>query len=497
MIAPATTSDWNMEANAGVVFPRTLGLKLNSRNNTQNGDCPGWNLGIRHNPRRSEKSATWILAYDAWKVLCNVYTQHVHPIYGFLDLKSLYATAQRRWEDPHTTNEYDSVICGVAALGSLFSPQANWEQERHLVECAKEILETSGTIANPSLQDAEGWILRTLYLRCSSSPHAAWMTSCITLHIVEAMGLHQGSTTGTVPLVYADTATPLPVGVGHERDVETKRRIFWIAKLLNTWISFEYGRSRIILHGESCPLPKVEDGVNDYTSALISLFQLSEGLDPNKHIPATVLEDSLKQLESYDFGIDALTLSQSVLAFTIYRRLQLLGSGVKKTVIEYVISLGLRGLKACGRCVDANHPWWHVNNVPFQFTCILLAIDIPDSLVHVRDSFTLLKRIACHFGTAKSHQAFETVDMLVRLSLSRKEQSASVLKESILAGENFCPEIQRQQQFLTQDSTAHSGDGSFSLHYENPYGLANLRDMANATDWEIFIRDLDFSAAFF
>lgn len=497
MVAPATISDRNMEANAGVVFPRTLGFKLDSRSNTQNVDCPGWNLGIRHNPRRSEKSVTWILAYGARKVLCNVYAEHVQPIYGFLDLESLYATAQRRWEDPHATNEYDSVICGVAVLGSLFSPQANWEQERHLVECAKEILETSGTIANPSLQDAAGWILRTLYLRCSSSPHAAWMTSCISLHIVEAMGLHQESTTGAFPLVYTDTATPSPVGVGYERDMETKRRIFWIAKLLNTWISLEYGRSRIVLHGESCPLPKVEDGVNDYTSALISLFELSEGLDPSKDIPATVLEDSLKQLESYDFGIDALTLSQSVLAFTIYRRLQLLGSSVNKIVIEHVISLGLRGLKASRRCVDVNHPWWHVNNVPFQFTCILLAIDIPDSLVHVRDSLTLLKMIACHFETAKSHQAFETVDMLVRLSLSRKEQGASVLKESIIAGENFRPEIQQQQQFLTQDSTAHNVDGPLPLHDENPYGVANLHDMANATDWEVFIRDLDFSTAFF
>ncbi|PCH02210.1 Transcription factor [Penicillium occitanis (nom. inval.)] len=495
-VAPATTSDQNMEANAGVVFPRTLSLKLNSITNTQNGDCPGWNLGIRHNPRRSEKSVTWILAHGAWKVLCNAYAQHVHPIYGFLDLESLYVTAQRRWEDSHATNEYDSVICGVAALGSLFSPQANWEQERHLVECAKEILETSGTIANPSLQDAAGWILRTLYLRCSSSPHAAWMASCISLHIVEAMGLHRESSAGTVSLAYADTATSLPVGVGHERDVETKRRIFWIAKLLNTWISFEYGRSRIILHGESCPQPKFEDGCNDHTSALISLFQLSEGLDPNKDIPATVLEDSLKQLENRDFGVDALTLSQTVLAFTIYRRLQLLGSSVNKTVIEHVISLGRRGLKASSRCVDANHPWWHVNNVPFQFTCILLAIDTPNSLVHVRDALTLLKKIACHFKTAKSHQAFETIDMLSRVSLSRKEQSVSVLKESILAGESSRPEIQQQQQFLAQDSTAHSGDGSLPLHYDNPYGLANLPGMANSTDWETFMRDLDFSAAF-
>ncbi|KAH8695458.1 hypothetical protein BGW36DRAFT_453398 [Talaromyces proteolyticus] len=496
---PSASSERYMEANSGVLFPRTLGLKFNSRNNTQRGECPGWNLGIRHNPRRSEKSINWILAHSAWKELCNVYAKQVHPIYGFLDLQSLYATAQRRWEDPHVTNEYDSVLCGVAALGSLFSPQANWELERHLVECAKEILETSGTIANPSLQDATGWLLRTLYLRCSSSPHAAWMTSCISLHIAEAMGLHQESATGTVSLVYADTATPPSAGLG-QKETETKRRIFWIAKLLNTWISFEYGRSRIILQGESSPVPKSDDQEDDYTSSLISLFQISENLDPNKDIPVTILESNLEQLENYDFKIDALTLSQSVLAFTIYRRIQLLGLSVNKTVIERVINLGRRGLEATRRCIDTNRPWWHVNNVPFQFTCILLAIDSPESLVHVRDSITVLKKAAVHFGTLKSRQAFETIDLLVQQSLNRKEQDANVLRRSLLESETFEPEQSQQQIVVQQPGTAtdnNNNNGTSNWQNGGNNGFVNLSDLANPVDWEIFVRDLDFSAAFF
>lgn len=496
--AQSASTERHMEANSGVLFPRTLGLKLNSRNNAQQGDCPGWNLGIRHSPRRSEKSITWVLPYTSWLELCQVYEKRVHPIYGFLDLQTVCATAQRRWEDPHATNEYDPVLCGVAALGSLFSFQANWEQERHLVECAKEILETSGTIAKPRIDDAAGWLLRTLYLRCSISPHAAWMASCIALHIIEATGIHQESATGIVSPVYADTATPSSSSAGHQ-EIETKRRIIWIARLLNTWISFEYGRSRVILRETSWPLPKPESRDGDYTSTLISLFQISENLDPNNDIPAASLENFLEELEKYDLGVDALILSQSVLAFTIYRRLQLLGLSVNKMAVDRVINLGRRGLEASRRCIDSNCPWWHINNVPFQFTCILLVIDTSDSLMHVRDSVAVLKKAADHFGTPKSYQAFETIELFVRLSQRRKEQDAALLGKSLLTDQIYDRE-QEQQPTTQQQSVVtdyHNVNESFNWQNNTDNGFS-LPDFVNPMDWEAFVRDpLDFSAAIF
>lgn len=477
---PASTErERYMEANSGVHFPRTLGLKLNSRNNGQQGDCPGWNLGIRHIPRRSEKSITWVLSYAAWLELCHVYKERVHPIYGFLDLQLVCATAQRRWEDPHTTNEYDPVLCGIAALGSLFSSHANWEQERHLVECAKEILETSGTIAQPTVDDAVGWLLRTLYLRCSISPHAAWMASCTALHIIEATGIYQESASDNTAIP-PNSNSP---GHGHQ-EVETKRRIIWIARLLNTWISFEYGRSRVILRGP-WPIAKPESRDGDCTSVLISLFQISEDLDPNKDIPVTNLESSLEQLEKYDFKVDALILSQSVLAFTIYRRLQLLGFSVNKTVIDRVINLGRRGIEAARRCIDSNCPWWHVNNVPFQFTCILLVIDTSDSLVHVQDSVAVLKKAAEHFGTPKSRQAYETVELFVRLSQRRKEQDATLL------GKSLPTTFGRAEQYNAVTDTNNMDE---TLLWQN-----NISNGPNLPmEWEAFIRDpLDFSGAIF
>jgi Fungal Zn(2)-Cys(6) binuclear cluster domain/Fungal specific transcription factor domain len=489
----SASSERNMEANSGVVFPRTLDLRLNSGENTQKRDCPGWNLGIRHCSRRSEKNITWILSHNAWSELCHFYADKVQPIYGFLDLQSVYAIAQRRWEDPNATNEYDAVLCGVAALGSMFSPQATWEQERQFVECSKEILESSGTLANPSLDDATGWLLRTLYLRCSSSPHASWIASCTALHIIEAIGIHQESSTGAVSLVYADTAAPTSTDAS-QNETEIKRRIFWIAKILNTWISFEYGRSRVIIHRESCPVPKSQGLDGDCTSALISLFQISDNLDPSKEMPTNGLEKCLEQLEHYDFGHSALILSQSVLAFTIYRRLQLLGLSVSKTVVDRVIGLGRLGLEASRNCINANCPWWHVNNVPFQFTCVLLAIDTPDSLLYIRDSMAILKKTANHFGTPKAYQALETIKRLVRLSQMRKQQDAVVLDSYLLEQEEQEPPEFRHLQGLEQHQrdpkdNSNASDPPATVNDGTSGGLADPSGLLDSIDWDALIQD--------
>lgn len=476
------TGGKHMEANSGVVFPHVLGLKLSPRNAPKVQGF-GWNLGIRRNPHRSEKSITWVLSKDTWHALFGVYVEKIHPMYGFLDVQSVASNAARRWEDPYATNFYDSVLCGVAALGSLFSSSSKANrQEGLLVECAKEILETTGTLMDPSLCDAEGWLLRTLYLRCNSPPHAAWIASCIAMHVIEATGVHQEST--GVSLVYSDTATA-------DQNLESRRRVFWIAKLLNTWISFEYGRSRTVLQGVSCQIPAPKPGA-DPTADLISMFRISESLDPDQTLQASDLEESLARLESYDFTFDALILSQSVLAFTIYRRLQLLSPSLTPTVTDRVIRLGRKGLDASSRCIDADCPWWHVTNVPFQFTCILLAIDTRESLKHIRHSMSTLKRAADHFETHKPRKAFETLELLVRLSQKRKEQDAIILNECF--GSIDQQDMRQLDDSPLQAASYNTTEGDAGSDDDL---LVNSLDF-NPADWDVFVRDpLDFSTTFF
>ncbi|KAJ1710280.1 protein RDR1 [Aspergillus flavus] len=481
----------SMEANAGVIFPRLLGLKLSPDHAPSMQHGSGWNLGVRRSPHRSEKSITWILSQAAWQKLFGVYVEKIHPVYGFLDLEVVAGQAGRRWEDPCASNEYDAVLCGVGALGSLFSSRSKAsEQERHLIDCAKDILETTSTlVVSPGVHDVEGWLLRTMYLRCHSTPHAAWIASCTTMHIVEAAGLHRESTRGS--LVYPEIYPG-----GQPENVECRRRLFWIAKLLNTWISFEYGRSQVVIRGAQCPAPAPKPG--DPTSDLISLFQLSEKLDPDQTVQVLELEESLVRLEEFEFESDAVILSQSVLAFTIYRRLQLLNSTTNMTsVVDRVIRLGCRGLAASSRSIDASCPWWHVSNVPFQFTCILLAMDTRKSLVHVKDSLATLKKAADHFATQKARKAYKNIDFLVRLSQKRKEQDAALLNESVGSsqGKQDGPMAEEQLNGSVSPLEGAGTEDTWSADtLLNPMDQSSLN---YSYDWDIFVRDaLDFSTTF-
>ncbi|KIA75965.1 RDR1-like protein [Aspergillus ustus] len=515
--------DRYMEANSGVAFPHVLGLDLSTQKLQQQG--LGWNLGIRGNPQRSEKSIVWIMSRDEWRRFFDVFVEKIHPVYDLLDLQDMVAKAARRWEDPCATNVYDASLCGVAALGSLFSPPQEQtvggnamteQQERHLVECARDILETTSTIANPTLADAEAWVLRTLYLRCNSTPHAAWVASCTTMHIVEAIGLHhQGEATpGAGAAALWLGYPPTSVSAGPDAAPRT-RRLFWIAKLLNTWISFEYGRSRVILQGETlCDYtppnkptsPSTSKTVAGATNDLLHLFRISSPLDPSSPTPVdrTTLESMLQQLSTYTFPSDAVTLSQTILAFTIYRRLRLLSSpaGISPTVLNEVLTLGRNGLQACTRCISTHCPWWHVTYVPFQFVCVVLAMDTREGLEVVRDALNVLRSAAQVFGGVKPARAYEAAERLVRRFKRRKEGDMQVLGRALGLGD-----IQREEYagtdassgtgFVPRHDTGGTCDGSQSDYAWFDTVLTAQSDSTLSGDWDALMRDpLDFSSMF-
>lgn len=418
---PSIHDDRSMEANSGVLFPHILGLKLNP-SNAPKVQGFGWNLGIHYHHTRSQKSVVWIISKEEWQGLFEVYLQKIHSVYGFLDTRIVLAKSSRRWEDPCATNAYDHVLCGIAALASLFCPGITDNKGEHLLlECAKDILESSSIVRDPTVHDAQAWLLRTLYLRCNSPPHAAWMASCTTMHIIEATGLHQESAEAS--LVYMDVETT-------ELDVERKRRTFWLAKLLNTWIAFEYGRSRVVLEGASCRVPSPIPG--DFTTDLLSIFLLSEVLDPDQIGEPTDLEDALLQVAAFNLSLDPLILSQCNLCFALYRRLRLATTNVKSTVLEKVMAIGRKGLEASLSSTRTGCPWWHVSNVPFQYACILLAMDTKESLQHIQQALWTLEIVANHYETPMVRKALSTVQSLVQYAQKRKEQDLALLQQSLI-----------------------------------------------------------------
>ncbi len=409
-----------MEANSGVVFPQMLALKF-TPTTTPVVQGFGWNLGNHYHHPRSEKSITWIVTRDEWLSLFAVYVREIHCLYGFVNTENVLLISSKRWADPSATNANDHVLCGVAALAMIFSSERRHNREKLLADCAKDILDSTSTLRDPTEHDAEAWLLRTLYLRFNSPPHAAWMASCTTLHIIEAAGIHKEPT---------ETSLVYPRSEAAGQDLERRRRLFWLAKLLNTWISFEYGRSRVVLQDSLSILPQPVEG--DYTMDLIGMFQISEVLDPSRSSEPQELERCLLQVASFHFTLVPLILSQSNLCFTLYRRLRLATVNVRKVLLDQIVEVGCKGLEASIRATQTSSPWWHVSNVPFQFVCILLAMDTQESLCLVSRAISTLKSVVNHFRTAMAQQALATVERLVRIAQSRKEQDARALQSTLI-----------------------------------------------------------------
>jgi hypothetical protein len=408
----------HMEANSGIAFPHVLGMNLNPS------DAPrvhgfGWNLGLCSEPIDQHTNVIDLISKDEMYRLADIYFERVHPVLAFMDQETFEDKISSRWAYPTSMDSYDSVLCGVAALGSLFSETKGFEHEYDLVQCAKEVLEKTSMMRNPLLHDAAAWLLRAIYLRCNNTPHAAWMASCTTLHIMEATGAHQDIT--PVSILYSDTTDT-------SLNQESQRRLFWVAKVLNAWISYEYGRSTVVIQGVSCKPPSPRKG--DVTADLISLYLISESLDPENAKEASELEDCLMRVEGLYFSHEALVLSQTNLAFTLYRRLRLTSWCVDKEIPRRIIRLGEMGIEAAVGMSKAKCPWWHVANVPFQFVCILLAIDTEESLSRVSRAISSLKIIAEQFETHSICNALETAELLVRLSRKKKERGLYVLQDN-------------------------------------------------------------------
>ncbi|KAA8645318.1 hypothetical protein EYZ11_009339 [Aspergillus tanneri] len=427
-----------MESTSGTAFPHLLGMKLNPK------DAPGvhgfsWNLGPRGDPVLQFTNITGLLTEDEMERLAGIYLEQVHPVYAVVEADVLARKISQRWKKMDSIDSYDSVLCGVAALGSLYSGLEGHGRETEIVQCAKEMLEATSVMNRPLLHHATAWVLRVIYLRSTSSPHASWMASCTAMHIIEATGVHQDPQLGS--LVYSDTRDT-------GGDGETLRRLFWVAVTLNAWIANEYGRSRVSIRGVSCKPPSMRDG--DFTADLIAMYQISQQLDPDHVNEPTDLVDCLAQVEQLSFSHDALKLSQTNLALTIYRRLRVSSISTSNKVLGRIIDFGAMGLRAAVRLAEARCPWWHVANVPFQVVCTLLAMDTRESLSGVGDAMRSLKTVAQCFRTSHIQRAVDVAESLVRLSRRNKERDLDVLKDGLQEG-NVLDEPS-QTMWLTEET---------------------------------------------
>jgi hypothetical protein len=164
----------------------------------------------------------------------------------------------------------------------------------------KTALDAVSILGHPIEDHAAAWVLRTMYLRGTTCPHAAWIASCITMLTIEAVFTREGFGTAL------KTETPAP---GLMQITETRNRIFWVARLLDTWIANEYGRPMVKIKGVSCNPPIPRGG--DFTADLLLLYYISERLNPDQIFNAKDFEDGIAKVYAFQSPKDGLTISQT------------------------------------------------------------------------------------------------------------------------------------------------------------------------------------------
>lgn len=412
----------SLEANSGAAFVRKLALGIDPANAPRL-HLFAWNLflGARTSNREPvARPVTEIISRATMEGLMAIYTEKVDPCYGFIDRVVVEQRIQARWEIGMLANEYDAVLCGVAAMGLLFSQRFVSDIELDLIESAKRILERS-TEAHPGIDIVTGWVLRVAYLRMTASPHKAWMASCTLMHTVEAAGIHSAHLSENIPGIQRESfAAP-----------ELCRRLFGVARHMNVWMSFDLGRSRVILQNATHDGPSSRPG--DSTAELLSLLPWSESLDPGKDVDLPSLKATLSTVLDKELSIPSTILAHCNLVLCLCRRLRALDYVISGRLLDRILALTARSVQCAQANLDSGSVWHQTANVPFQIVCILLAFDTPSSIAQLGGAVGVLKNAAQLYETDAAREACNTACLLVLLHQKRKEADTKSLSNILQA----------------------------------------------------------------
>lgn len=407
-----------VRANSAIAFPRILGMDLES-DSIPRLHSFAWHLGIRREPEEPPVNITDRMTWTEFQGLAESYFKHVRPEFGLLDQAEFMETMAPRFADPSGVKDIDSVALGVAALGSFFS-QVPHPKEEAMVMDARGILMHRSIGMSPAPNHVAGWILRTIYLRLTSRPHGAWMTSCITMHQVEAAGLHKEIQ--TIAVVYPQVPT------NDHKLAKNRRRLFWIARALNTILSFEYGRTRVNFDVVTTKKFAAENGTHAHQFVELADILPNDFVDRDREPdPPAALGAALSKIEAMQTESQFISMLKADLSFAIYRRLWLMSLTDAKDRAETVINIGKAALPAATKLLQSRTPWWNVICCPFQLLCVVISVGTPRSLAHIQEIMNLMHDVAAVYDTHMVREAYNQATALIHMAKKRKQKELDAL----------------------------------------------------------------------
>ncbi|KAH6661913.1 hypothetical protein B0J14DRAFT_312675 [Halenospora varia] len=438
-------------ASSAIAFPKILGTSLGLV------DPPrlhsfGWNPGKRLEQNfLSQISICDIISADEMRKYAEIYFIELHPFFGFIDKALFFSRSANFWAARNHGSDFEALMCGVFGLGSYFSGSDASPAEARVVEQGRLLLDLS--TAHPpallSVKHVAAWILRTIYLRCTTRPHLSWIASCTAVHVAEAIGLHREISEQNMTRDMPRLVTSL--------EKELRLRTFWVALGINHFFAAEYGRSRVQLDLVDCKPLVPQDG--DLTTRTLAILQSI----PGSRMSEGTISDftvALNNLAIMSIDSPFLGLLRADACFSIFRMLQASHFGINATQIEMILEITRVALNGVTFLRTMDKPWWNVVGTPFHSVCVLLSISTPESFAMIPSSLESLKNVVATYESHLSNEALKTAFTLVRSARSKKSKELDDLDRGL----NVLGDI--SQGFGSQASS------SIGLECELDYGMA-------------------------
>ncbi|KAI9746651.1 MAG: hypothetical protein M1818_000365 [Claussenomyces sp. TS43310] len=398
------------------------------------------------------------------KIFSNTYFASINSIFDIVDQEEFSNQAARCWATQSIDPGFQVVVCGVVALGSLFSTNSLFIREADIIEQARLILDSSFAHSKVllSLDFVVGWILRAIYLRSTTGPHVSWVASSMAMHIAESIGLHQEmSETRTTQGPQSQN------NVLSEAEINTRRRTFWVACSLNRLFSAQYGRTMVTLQNVGCRYPTItpDDAPDDFISLIRLLPDLCDATTIGTSSAITVLTDGILQLGNKAVHRLPLILLRADAIFCIYRKLRYIGVALSTTHTEVVLSVIRSALDAADSLALHFQQWWTIVGVPFHSICVLIALNTIESLDLMPRAMESLQNIAAIFNSHRLREALRTAQDLVKVAETRKRK-----------------ELEGLQRCLNLNTAMTA---STSPHIQSSEGTSNLPSFEWPTDFDL------------
>lgn len=442
-------------ASASMAFPHILGRSLGS-DSLPKMPSFAYNFGIRpEEAAGSHQLLGQLISEEHLSFYSEVFFAAMAPIADLID-HAIYKRRCREYysDSGHTAIAFGAVAAGVAALGSFLSPD-RCPQESELVQYAKAILDDPASMRMLSIDHIIAGAFGGFYLRATARPNVAWIATCTTMHLCEAIGLHEEENIQKIASV------PGAIALGH--DIERLRKVFWISWAGHTMLSYEYDRSPVQFRAVTTEaIASTEGSVSDQFLKIVQMIPSPNSpffLEPQPATPREELFERIRALDRLQLQPPFLVLTKTDLIFCFYRRVYQLRAGISDEIMHIVIKNGSDAIKSAEQLANQGRLFWNVIGSVFQYACVLLALDTAAASSRIASAFKSLETLANAANTRLTRETLSMAKHLLSLHLAKKRKELAELE----AVEKSCLSVEMEQ---TPPSNSNRQDFDWGVDWD-------------------------------